>query len=174
LSQQIKTAEIDLKALNAQVAQSEKDVAVAEARARTTPDEQYNFHRMTDNLNLYESFQNQFAVKLETAKMEEKRDKAYKLQEIKQVVTPESEPDNKGARGFLILLAGPLLGIIVAFAFSLLAEAMDHSVRTPLEVEQFLGKPVLAVLPRVKTPRAGVRHQLSSDPSRPSLPSTEA
>lgn len=174
LSEKIKQAEIDMNALNQQVVQAEIATVQARDRAQKTPDEQYNYRRMTDNLGLYSSFQNQFATKLEQAKMDEERDNAYKLQEIKQVVKPESEKDNKGARGLLILAAGPLIGLILAFAFSLLSETMDHSVRTPMEVEKFLGKPVLAVLPRIRTsPEGANRHISGGDRPQGTLPSSD-
>ena len=54
---------------------------------------------------------------------------------------------------------GPLLGIVVAFCFSLLLESLDHTLRTPVEVEKYLNKPVLAVIPKMAVPREG-RKQL--------------
>jgi capsular polysaccharide biosynthesis protein len=49
---------------------------------------------------------------------------------------------------------GPILGIIIAFGFSLLAEALDHTLRSPVDVEKHLGKPVLAVIPKMKNNKA--------------------
>ena len=88
------------------------------------------------------------------------------------MVQPEAEMEKGGARGALLLGAGPILGLVIAFCFSLLAESLDHSLRTPMEVEKYLDKPVLAVLPRMDVNKKAARRQLGSgDNNRPSLPS---
>ncbi len=94
------------------------------------------------------------------------------LAEMKMIVEPESELDMVGGKSLLFYGAGPVLGLIIAFAFSLLAETLDHSLRTPIEVEKFLGKPVLAVLPRMEAPR-DARRRLpgGGEAAQPTLPS---
>ncbi|MBC7526834.1 MAG: hypothetical protein H7308_04730, partial [Chthonomonadaceae bacterium] len=92
------------------------------------------------------------SVQLEQARMDEKRDKALHNTEMKIFVPPVSELEVAGGAKSLVLVAiGPIIGLILAFAFSLLTESLDHTLRTPIEVERFLGKPVLAVLPRLDT-----------------------
>ncbi len=172
LDNQVKQEEIAMKGLAMQLEQAQNNLAEAEKRAKDAPGAQYNYRRMTDYLGIYSSIQSNLAVKLEDAKMAEQRDKAFKMAEIKQVVKPEAEKENKGAKGMLILAAGPLIGLIIAFSFSLLAESMDHSLRTPLEIEKHLGKPVLAVLPRINTGRDRSPRRLGGDASRPTLPSS--
>jgi capsular polysaccharide biosynthesis protein len=94
------------------------------------------------------------------------------ITEMKMMVEPVAEPDT-GTKNILFYAAGPLLGLLIAFAFSLLAETLDHSLRTPVEVEKYLGKPVLAVLPRMDVPK-GTQKRLASngESAPPVLPSS--
>ena len=104
--------------------------------------------------------------------MNELRDKELKSQGMKKIMEPEAEMEKGGTKGALLLGAGPVLGLIIAFCFSLLAESLDHSLRTPMEVEKYLDKPVLAVLPRMDVNKKAARAQVGSgDNNRPSLPS---
>jgi uncharacterized protein involved in exopolysaccharide biosynthesis len=172
IDNRVKNEEINIMALDEQLAQAQANLTLAREHAVTSPTAQYNYRRMTDNQGLYAAIQANLASQVEQAKMAEIRDVKYKTAEIRQVVKPESEKENKGAKGMVMLAAGPVLGIIIAFCFSLLAEAMDHSLRTPIDVEKHLGKPVLAVLPRIHTNRDSARRQLGGEATRPTLPSS--
>ena len=55
-----------------------------------------------------------------------------------------------------------LRGNVRRTAAVLLAESMDHTLRTPVEVEHHLGKQVLAVLPKMSTARTAARRIGSS------------
>jgi capsular polysaccharide biosynthesis protein len=101
--------------------------------------------------------------------MEEERDQLTQARSLALVVPPKAQQLDKGSKSVLLYMLGPILGIIIAFCFSLLAEALDHTLRTPVEVEKYLGKPVLAVLPRIRPEREG-RKQLSGA-SNPSITS---
>ena len=87
-----------------------------------------------------------------------------------KLVDPRAEPDSTGAKSWLFVLAGPLLGLVIAFSISLLAESMDHTLRTPVDVEKYMGKPVLASLPLDKSKGAAQRLIPGSAKERPSLP----
>lgn len=69
---------------------------------------------------------------------------------IRLVVAPSAEADSGGKKMLIMLVAGPIMGLVIAFAFSLLTETLDHSLRTPSDVERYLNKPVLAVLPNMR------------------------
>ena len=122
--------------------------------AMNTPAEQIRMKWLTDKQDLYESIRKNLGARLEQAQMDEKKDRDMHITEMSMMVAPEADLDTTGTKSVLFLIAGPVLGIIIAFAFSLLTETLDHSLRTPLEVEKFLGKPVLAVLPRMDPPRS--------------------
>lgn len=141
-------------------------------KAKTTPLEIQKFRKMTERLPLYQSIKENLGAKLEQAKIDEERDREMHITEMKMMVDPVAEPDT-GGKSLLFFAAGPILGLIIAFAFSLLVETLDHSLRTPVEVEKYLGKPVLAVLPRMDTPKESPKRLASSgEQGPPILPSS--
>ena len=79
------------------------------------------------------------------------------LKELSLAIKPKAEKVDTTAKQLLLYLLGPILGALIAFSFSLAAETMDHTIRTPVEVEKYLGKPVLAVLPKMQAPGGGRR-----------------
>lgn len=142
----------------------------ARKRAETSPVEIQKFQKMTENIQLYTSIRDNLRGRLAQAEIDAKRDRELRITEMQMVVEPEAEQEEVAKKGVMLFAAGPILGIIIAFAFSLLSETMDHSIRTPTEVEKYLGKPVLAVLPKADLPKAA-RRALNSGDNRPSLPS---
>ncbi|MCX6379589.1 MAG: hypothetical protein NT023_08955, partial [Armatimonadetes bacterium] len=98
------------------------------------------YRTLRDNLdNEYQRMRVQYDSDLERIK-----------EGIRLVVAPTAEPDSGGKKTMLLLIAGPIMGLVIAFAFSLLTETLDHSIRTPSDVERYLNKPVLAVLPNMR------------------------
>jgi uncharacterized protein involved in exopolysaccharide biosynthesis len=138
--------------------------------ARTAPLKLEQYLWMTKDLSLITNIRDNLRARLEQSQMSEKQDRELHLAEMKMIVAPTSEQEVLGAKTFVFYAAGPLMGLLVAFAFSLLAETLDHSLRTPVEVEKYLGKPVLAVLPRMDAPRD--RRLLTAGEARPTLPSS--
>ena len=155
---------LELKLKDAQKMQvyTQQNIDRLQTAAMTTPEEQYRFKWLTDKQELYESIRKNLAARLEQAQMDEKKDRSMHIAEMTMMVPPEADLDVTGTKSSIFLIAGPILGILIAFAFSLLTETLDHSLRTPLEVEKFLGKPVLAVLPRMDPPRGKAAQQISS------------
>lgn len=164
--------EIRIKGLEGQLRNARAALASARGKAASTPQEQYDYKWLRDKQELYTKIRENIAARLEQASMDLKRDQELHLAEITMMVQPVSEPDIVGVRSLIFYAAGPLLGLLIAFAFSLLAESMDHSLRTPVEVEKYLGKPVLAVLPRMDPGKKAQRQRVGDGGNeRPSLPS---
>ena len=160
---------LDTERTNLSMALTDAKARVAAAQAQevefkrlldsATP-EQIKYNEIVKNRPMIAGMRDQLQSKLLIAQLEEEKDKQLKQKQVEMMIEPISEPDATGGKGTIMLLAaGPLLGLIIAFAFSLVTENMDHSLRTPLEVEKHLGKPVLAVLPRMD----------SKDARRPTL-----
>jgi uncharacterized protein involved in exopolysaccharide biosynthesis len=118
------------------------------------PSKQAAFVKMEHDYQLYDNIRNRLRVQLETARMDERRDKETNLQSVSLAVEPRAEKLVTAGKGMLLYGLGPILGIIIAFGFSLLAEALDHTLRSPVDVEKHLGKPVLAVIPKMKNNKA--------------------
>ena len=99
--------------------------------------------------------------KLAAARLDEDRDKMTHALNVKLEVPPKAEKVDSGGKVLLLYALGPFLGILIAFVFSLVAESMDHTLRTPVEVEKYLGKPVLAVIPKMQPARQSGRKRLA-------------
>ena len=133
----------------------------AKVRVRTSPEEIRKFQKLTEDLAMFTSVRDNLRAKLVQAKIDADRDRELHITEMKMMVEPEAEQEEVAKKSMMLFAAGPILGIIIAFAFSLLTETMDHSIRTPTEVEKYLGKPVLAVLPRADVPKSAQRAAIS-------------
>lgn len=147
-------------------------VEESRTKARISPEMVTNFEWMTKDLALYTGIRDNLRASLEKADMIEKQEHELHMAEMRMIVRPEAELEMAGGKNIIFFAAGPLLGIIIAFAFSLFFETLDHSLRTPIEVEKYLDKPVLAVLPRMETPKDSNQRRLGGgSDKRPTLPS---
>jgi hypothetical protein len=79
----------------------------------------------------------------------ESRQKGEKFRILEQAVPP---PDANAPNRPLLLAMGLLLGIALAVAYGLVAEALDESFHTPRRLHERLGLPVLAAIPIVEMP----------------------
>ncbi|MCC6730420.1 MAG: hypothetical protein IT208_13870 [Chthonomonadales bacterium] len=140
-------------------------LARLEGRVRAMPGEEVAFQKVEKDYELANNLRNQVRARLAAAQYDEEQSKLTQARLVKLEYGPISEKVVAGGKRVLLLALGPLLGILIAFSFSLLAESLDHTLRTPVEVERFLGKPVLAVIPRMRTPREG-RKQLAGATKR--------
>lgn len=164
--------EMQLQQLQGQLNEGRRLLVMLEQKAKDAPDILQKYEWMTKDLHLYTDIRDNLRAKLEQAEMVEKQEREMHLAEMKMIVEPESELEVVSSKNLIFYAAGPLLGLIIAFAFSLLTETLDHSLRTPIEVEKYLGKPVLAVLPRMDAPKDSAQRRLGggSEGNRPSLP----
>lgn len=169
LQQQIQQQQLDQKRVLGELAQAEAQLQTARSQATTAPGAQLDYQLMTADLSTIQGIHQSLRAQLEQARINEQQDRARSLVEMQMLVPPLAEPDRTPAKTALLLACGPLLGLLIAFGFSLLAESLDHSLRTPVDVEKYLGRPVLAVLPNIETTRKQ-RRSIGSDPQRQSLP----
>jgi uncharacterized protein involved in exopolysaccharide biosynthesis len=165
--------DINVQALQGSLQDAHAALATMQQKAKHDPDILNQYEWMTKDYKLYTDIRDNLRARLEQAQITESQDREMHLAEMKMMVHPVSELEEVNARNMIFYAAGPLLGLIIAFAFSLLAESLDHSLRTPIEVEKYLGKPVLAVLPRMEPPKGSSRRTLGGggDGPTPTLPS---
>lgn len=171
LNAELNQQDARIKAMTAGLSLQQQELASARQVASSAPKRNFDYKWMQINLDQISAIRANLANKVEMAILDNKRDEAMHSAEMKLLFPPESEQELTGAKSLMLYAAGPLLGIVIAFAFSLVAESLDHSLRTPVEVEKYLNKPVLAVLPRMDAPRKGQRQLGGADAARPSLPS---
>lgn len=139
-----------LRAADRRLTKLETDRADLETRVRAMPAQEVAYNRIETNYRYAITVRDQIRSKLSLARFEEERDRFTQGQAVKLEVAPRTERVEGGGKRILMFGLGPVLGILVAFVFSLLAESLDRTIRTPVEVERFLGKPVLAVIPRLR------------------------
>ena len=61
-----------------------------------------------------------------------------------RVLAAASSPQQQNTSDFVRLALGPVLSLIVAVGLAFFIESLDHSVKNIGEVEEYLGKKVLA------------------------------
>ena len=154
-----------MKGLRATYELKAKQAEAERAKASRASKQNYEFKWLTDQYGIIGQIRTNLENRVQAAELAQKQDYDRSSAETAMVFKPVPEPESSGAKSMLIYAVGPILGLVIAFAFSLVAESLDHSLRTPIEVEKHLGKPVLAVLPRMDPPRAAKR-QINSIPDR--------
>lgn len=171
LQDQLSQLDITEQGYQAQLEKATTELNQAMKRAKTSPEEIQKYQKMTENMSMYMSIRDNLRAKLEQSEIDAQREKELHITEMKMMVEPEAVQEEVGKKSIMLFAAGPILGIIIAFAFSLLSETMDHSIRTPTEVEKYLGKPVLAVLPRADIPKGARRPAIGGGENRPGISS---
>ena len=96
---------------------------------------------------------NELQQKFQVAKIAEGMEEGQLAEKFTLVEPPylPEEPDKPNRKA--ILLIGIVLGIGMGFGLGFFREYLDHSIRTPEEVEQYAGYPVLAIIPKIASPK---------------------
>jgi uncharacterized protein involved in exopolysaccharide biosynthesis len=170
LREQQTALELTIGASRRRLNELESQFQRTETFLRQMPEEEATWRKIDQEYVIADNIRNNMRAQLKAAQIEEERDRQTNATLMEQTVPPRSERLDNNRRVAMLYALGPILGIIIAFCFSLVAESLDHTLRTPVEVEKHLGKPVLAVLPKVKAPREG-RKELSGGGSRPGITS---
>ncbi len=153
-AQQNARAEMQRASLRVQAGQDEQDrlrkqLEFIEQRMGKTP-------RVAEQLgglereheHLFDSYQEYSKKRLEAgvAADMESRQKGEKFRVLEQAVPP---PDASAPNRPLLLALGLLLGLALAGAYGLAAEALDPSFHAPRKLQERFGIPVLAAIPSV-------------------------
>jgi succinoglycan biosynthesis transport protein ExoP len=139
------SAEQELKHLRTQV-------GVVEERLAKTPRVAELLTALArEHEHLFNSYQEFSRKRLEAgvAADMESRQKGEKFRVLEQAVPP---PDPESPNRPLLLALGLVLGIALAVAYGLGAEALDDSFHTPRRLQEKIGLPVLAAIPPVVMP----------------------
>lgn len=155
LTQQKRELERVVHAQQRRVDELQKNVDLAKSRAQKLPDQEVISGKIEREYQLASTIRNNAEAKLAAAKLDEQADREANQKAVGMEVPPSAERADTGGKTLMLYALGPIMGIFIAFCFSLLVETLDHTLRTPVEVEKYLGKPVLAVIPKMKAPRGG-------------------
>ncbi len=148
---------VAVKGLQQREADLQMQTARQMQRVTAMPVEEKQFATIDRAYQQSNQLRNQLADQMAAARIDEERDKFVHSKSVKLVVAPTSEKLDSGGKAMLLYALGPLMGVIIGFGFSLLAESLDHTLRTPVDVERHLGKTVLAVLPKMPSVRQAAR-----------------
>jgi capsular polysaccharide biosynthesis protein len=146
-------------ALSRRVADLQTTLSRSRASILAMPVGENEWQRIDSDYQLADAIRKNRKAQLEQIRLDLERQTEVEQNQIKQEVPPKAEKADPAGKTMVLYALGPLLGIVVAFCFSLLLESLDHTLRTPVEVEKYLNKPVLAVIPKMAAPREG-RKQL--------------
>jgi polysaccharide chain length determinant protein (PEP-CTERM system associated) len=134
-------------------------VAAVEERLAKTPKVAELLNALErEHEHLFDSYQEFSKKRLEAgvaADMESSQ-KGEKFRVLEQAVPP---PDASSPNRPLLLALGLMLGIALAAAYALAAEALDDSFHTPRRLQDTLGLPVLAAIPTVVLPSDLAAHR---------------
>lgn len=148
------------EALRAQLAKANTDLAALQARATATSAIVRSYRAKSERLDQQEVLQqdilraakaNEDNYLLYLRKQEEARiSDALDRQRISNVLVAEAPtvPFKSQGRSLLFAIFGTLFASLTSVVFGLVVDHWDPSFRTPQEVQDFLGSPVLAAFPK--------------------------
>jgi len=146
------TEQTNVSSLNAQVETLKKMLVDAEAKLKVLTDSEGKITALTREIEIQEANYRKYSENLEQARI----DNALENEKISNInlVQPATLPIKPvGPHKARNLLVGFLVGIFLSIAIALFSEYLDHSIKTPEEVEERLLLPTLACIPKVRTSR---------------------
>jgi hypothetical protein len=167
----INQADADLKGMHATLDLKQKQADDEKRRVLQAGASSNELKWLTDERASIRATRTNLEAQLQAAQIAEQKETERASRLISLASAANAVPDAADGLSLLIYAAGPVLGLIIAFVLSFVAQNFDRTLRTPMEVEKSLGKPVLAVLPKMDTPRMSRTRLNGGDNGRPSLPS---
>jgi uncharacterized protein involved in exopolysaccharide biosynthesis len=137
------------ESLAAQLEQLNSASALAHEELKALNENELKLNTLERNLALAETNYKTYASKLEEARVKQSLDDEHiRNINISQTATLVEKPVSP--KKAIVLLAGLILASVGALAVAMLAEMNNKVLRTPMEVEDQLGIPVLVTLPASK------------------------
>ncbi|MHC4752286.1 MAG: GumC family protein [Planctomycetota bacterium] len=143
------TEQASLSSLQAKVEDLKRQLAGTQARLKTLNDAEFRITQLKREIDVQEANYRKYSENLEQARI----DNALEIGKISNisVVQPATLPVKPiGPRRMLNIALGFLLGIFGAMFLAFFSEYIDHSIKTPEEVEERLQLPAAAYIPNVR------------------------
>jgi uncharacterized protein involved in exopolysaccharide biosynthesis len=135
-----------LEALIAKQRSLESDIARVETQIIVVPEKQKELARIESKIT---AFEEKYLLLLE--KQNEAEIAVVSSNEFEvTVLTPPGKAWPRRSGDVVRLAVGPFLSIIVALGLAFFFESMDHSLKNPAEVEQYVGSKVLATVTEIR------------------------
>ena len=147
------TEQATLSSLQAEVEVQKSQMTDVQSKLKTLNDVEFRITRLMREASIQEVSYRKYSENLEQARI----DQAMESERISNisVVQPATLPIKPiRPRKSLNLALGLFLGILGAIGLAFFCEYVDHSIKTPEEVEDRLQLPALASIPRVRGVRA--------------------
>lgn len=134
------------EALEARLANLGQKAAVAQADLKELNSQELQLHKLSRDLALAEANYKVYASKLEEARIQQSlEEEQISNLNVSQPATFVEKPVSP--KKAIVLVAGFLVSCVSALCVAVLAEMNNHVMRSPLEVEDQLGIPVVVDLP---------------------------
>jgi succinoglycan biosynthesis transport protein ExoP len=120
----------------------ETDIARVESQIAGVPEKQKELSRFESKITAYEQKYQLLLQRQNEAEIAVASSNEFEV----TVLTPPGKAWPRRTSDVVRLAVGPFLSIIVALGLAFFFESMDHSLKNPAEVEQYIGSRVLATV----------------------------
>lgn len=140
------SAQAEIESLGRQSDTLDGLIADIKSKINVLPDKHIEYANMLREENVNEQLYNLLLAKLQEAKIREKSNE-WDI----RIWERANEPiDPVKPRPILNTVFGSILGLLLGLSVSMMIEYFDDSFRTVSDVEEYLGLPVLAAIPKLK------------------------
>jgi uncharacterized protein involved in exopolysaccharide biosynthesis len=120
-----------------------KEKRETEAELAVIPDKENELARIESNIRAYEEKYQLLLQKQHEAQIAIATSEDFEI----TVLNPPGKATARRTGDYVRLAVGPVLSLIVGLGLAFFFESMDHSLKNPAEVEQYLRTAVLATVP---------------------------
>ncbi len=133
------------EALSAKQRSLEADVARIEGQITGVPEKQKELSRIESKITAYENKYQTLLKRQNEAEIAVASRSDFEV----TTLTPPGKAWPRRSGDVIRLAVGPFLSIIVALGLAFFFESMDHSLKNPAEVEEYIGSRVLATITEI-------------------------
>ena len=152
MQSELLSEQANLSSLKTEVQVLNKQFAEAQAELKTLNDAEVRIMRLKREMAIQEENYRKYSENLEQARIDDALE-ARKISNISVVQPATLSIRPIGPKRLLHMSLGLLLGIFGATGLAFFSEYLDHSIKTPEEVQERLQLPTFASIPRVHADR---------------------
>ncbi|HEY3329957.1 MAG TPA: hypothetical protein VGK19_08060 [Capsulimonadaceae bacterium] len=150
LQNQLLQTSIDLRSLQTEISDTNRRLGTATVRVSNNPDFERALAGLTRNYRIYDQNYNTLLDRLEQARMNEQINRRQVTDQYQILLTQQPTSVTKGKKAIMLYVGGFFIAMMIGIGLVLLSEWMDRSLRDPIDAQNALGVPVLALLPEMQ------------------------
>jgi len=158
------TEQAALSSLEAQVATLHRSLADAQAELKALNDAGVRITALTREVDIQEANYRRYSENLEQARIDQALETG-KISNINVVQSATLPVEPVRPRKVLNLLLGLVAGVFGGIGIAFFSEYLDHTIRTPDEVQEKLKLPTLACIPHMRRSRISLAEKWDIPPS---------